>query len=99
MEPNAVVVSWWSYSTTLWYVQIIEGLRPDVRIVDDRSLVDEKLGDVTAVIDSQLGRRPVYAIRLAGTDDLAAILARYDVEEFQMPTEQTLLKVIGRKSP
>ena len=99
VEPNAVILSWWSYSTTLWYVQLIEGRRPDVWIVDDRSRLDENLGEVTDVIDAQLGRRPVYVVRLSGSDDLAAVEARYDVQEFQMPTDQPVLKIIGRKAP
>ena len=30
MDPDAVVVSWWSYSTPLWYAQHVEGRRPDI---------------------------------------------------------------------
>ena len=52
----------------LWYEQIIEGQRTDVWIVDDRTRLDEHLGDVTDVIDSELGQRPVYLVRLAGDD-------------------------------
>ena len=29
--PDAVVISWWSYSTPLWYGQLVEGRRPDIR--------------------------------------------------------------------
>ena len=36
LEPEAVVVSWWSYSTPLWYGQHVEGRRPDVTVIDDR---------------------------------------------------------------
>jgi hypothetical protein len=95
-EPNAVVVSWWSYSTTLWYAQIIQGQRPDVWIVDDRTRLDDNLGDVTDVIDAELGKRPVYLVRLGG-DDLTALENRYDVRGFDMPTEQPILQVLGRK--
>ena len=35
--PDAVVVSWWSYSTPLWYAQHVEGQRPDI---DDRRRPD-----------------------------------------------------------
>ena len=56
MEPDAVIVSWWSYSTPLWYVQLIEGLRPDVWIVDDRTRLDLNLGEVSDVIDAELPR-------------------------------------------
>ena len=38
-------VSWWSYSTTLWYGQLIEGRRPDLLIIDDRTRLDEGLGE------------------------------------------------------
>ena len=39
-----MVVSWWSYSTPLWYAQIVEGRRPDIFIVDDRTRLDQGLG-------------------------------------------------------
>ena len=61
-SPTRVVVSWWSYSTPLWYAQLVEGRRPDVAIVDDRTRLDQDLGDVNDVIDANLGR-PVYLIR------------------------------------
>lgn len=64
MEPDAVIVSWWSYSTPLWYAQRVEGLRPDIAIIDDRTRLDEELGSLTDVIDANLGTRPVYVIRL-----------------------------------
>ena len=64
MQPNAMIVSWWSYSTPLWYAQLIQGRRPDVAIVDDRTRLDDNLGSLTDVIDANLGKRPVYVIRL-----------------------------------
>ena len=30
LPPNAVVISWWSYSTPLWYHRWVLGERPDV---------------------------------------------------------------------
>ena len=30
VEPDAMIVSWWSYSTPLWYAQLIEDRRPDI---------------------------------------------------------------------
>ena len=47
MEPDAVIVSWWSYSTPLWYAQRVQGRRPDIAIVDDRTRLDEDLGGLT----------------------------------------------------
>ena len=65
LPENAVVVSWWSYSTTLWYGQYVEHLRPDITVIDDSTIVQDNLGSVSQVIDSYLGERPVYLIRLA----------------------------------
>jgi Protein O-mannosyl-transferase TMEM260-like len=65
LPENAVVVSWWSYSTTLWYGQFVEHLRPDVTVIDDSTIVQQDLGSVSQVIDSYLGERPVYLIRLS----------------------------------
>ncbi len=75
LDPHGVVISWWSYSTPLWYAQDIEGKIPDVSIVDDRTRLDEGLGSVSDVINANLGRRPVYLVRLP--DELPALEARY----------------------
>ena len=63
LSRDAVVVSWWSYSTPLWYGKLVEGRRPDLLIVDDSDIVSENLGGVDDVIDHYLGIRPVYVIR------------------------------------
>lgn len=97
-EPNAVVLSWWSYSTALWYTQLVEGLRPDVWIVDDRTRLDEHLGDVGDVIDAQLGLRPVYLIRL-DPGELAELAIRYQLEVIDTLTGQQILHVLGRLAP
>ncbi len=97
--PDAVVVSWWSYSTTLWYVQLVEGVRPDVWIVDDRTRLDQNLGDVSDVIDAQLGRRPVYLVRLPESGEIDDLRSRYDFEETEMPTGQPIDRVLGRRNP
>jgi transmembrane protein TMEM260 (protein O-mannosyltransferase) len=75
IPQNAVLVSWWSTSTPLWYAQKVEGLRPDIFVVDDRTMLDLGLGRAPDVINRYLGEaRPVYAIRLSGpdTDELRA---------------------------
>jgi len=60
VAENAVIVSWWSASTTLWYGQRVEGLRPDVLIVDDSNRVDNGVTfeQVTDVFDKYLGKSP-----------------------------------------
>jgi hypothetical protein len=65
---NAVLVSWWSTSTPVWYAQKVEGERPDIFVVDDRTMLDLGLGRAPDVIKRYLGNRPVYAIRLSGPD-------------------------------
>lgn len=74
-EQDAVVISWWSMSTTLWYGQFVEGRRPDIWVVDDSTIVDQDLGGPEQVIDGHLGRRPVYLIRVPA--DLPDFEARY----------------------
>lgn len=78
LEQDAVVVSWWSFSTPMWYAQFVEGQRPDVFVVDDRTMLDLELGQAHDVIDSYLGQRPVYLIRLDG--DLPFYQERYELE-------------------
>ena len=68
ISQDAVLVSWWSTSTPLWYAQKVEGQRPDVTIVDDRTMLDENLGRAPDVINRYLGTRPVFVIRLPGGD-------------------------------
>ena len=74
-EPGAVVVSWWSFSTPLWYAQYVEGRRLDLLLLDDRTLLDRGIGTVPDAVDSYLGERPVYVIRLAR--DLPPLRERY----------------------
>ena len=56
MEPTRSILSWWSYSTPLWYAQRVQGKRPDIAIIDDRTRLDENLGGLTETIDANLGQ-------------------------------------------
>jgi len=95
LDPHAVVISWWSYSTPLWYAQDIEGKIPGVWIVDDRTRLDEGLGSVSDVIDSNLGKRPVYLIRLPA--DLAPLKASYSLALIDTSDPgQPIYEVTGR---
>jgi hypothetical protein len=95
MDPNAVVVSWWSYSTPLWYAQHVEGRRPDIRIVDDRTRLDERLGEVTNVVETALAQGlPAYVIR-ADRTEIAALAARYELDRVG-PADGTLIRVSRR---
>jgi hypothetical protein len=84
MDPDAVVVSWWSYSTTLWYGTLVEGRRPDLLIVDDSDLVYDHLGSAEDVIDHYLGQRPVLVIR-SSASDIEALAVRYVLEPLVRP--------------
>ena len=94
MEPDAVVVSWWSYSTPMWYGQHVEGRRPDIRIVDDRTRLDEGLGEVEDVIEANLDSRPVYLMRV-NQSQVQALADRYTIEPVGRPGN--LFRVTGRQ--
>jgi hypothetical protein len=95
LEPDAVVLSWWSYSTPLWYAQHIDGQRPDVEILDDRTRLDEGLGELEDVIDANLGTRPVYVLR-ADPRESARLLARYRLQLVDPTDGSGLSQVLGR---
>jgi hypothetical protein len=96
MQPNAAVVSWWSFSTPLWYAQKVQGRRPDIEIIDDRTRLDENLGGLTDVIDANLGKRPVYVIRL-DPNEIRMLAGRYDLDYIDGGDARSLTRVIGLK--
>ena len=79
LPEGSLVVSWWSTSTPLWYAQHVLGQRPDIAIVDDRTMLDQKLGRAPDVIDANLGVRPVYAIRIERTATSAELQRQFDM--------------------
>jgi hypothetical protein len=91
---DAVIVSWWSYSTPLWYAQHVEGRRPDIRIVDDRTRLDEDLGEIADVIDANLGRRPVIVIQI-DPEVVASLAGRYQLTPLPVPGPQPVYSVDG----
>ncbi len=62
LPPNAVIISWWSYSTPLWYHRWVDGDRPDVKIIDERNILDDGYFSTETAIRIYLGRRPVYVV-------------------------------------
>lgn len=62
LPPNAVLISWWSYSTPLWHHRWVLGTRPDVTIIDDRNILDDGYRTMNRAIRTHLGRRPVYVV-------------------------------------
>lgn len=95
VPQNAVLISWWSTSTPLWYAQKVQGLRPDIEIIDDRSMLDRDLGRAPDVIERYLGTRPVYVIRVEGrdTDELTR---KYDMTPVASAGSTTVWAVNGR---
>ena len=94
VEPDAVLLTWWSFSTPLWYRTLVLGERPDVEVVDDRDLIDEGLGEVEDVIRAALPARPVYLVRQPA--ELAALEARWLIEAIPDPRGlQPLYRVLG----
>jgi hypothetical protein len=62
LPQNAVIISWWSYSTPLWYHRWILGERPDVTIIDERNILDDGYGTIDTAIRAFLGKREVYVV-------------------------------------
>jgi Protein of unknown function (DUF2723) len=81
LPPDAAILSYWDASTPLWYGQHVEGLRPDVLIVDDTNIVYEGWGTREARIASLICSRPVFIERLGG-GDLVPTRAAYQLEPF-----------------
>ena len=79
------MVSFWTYSTTLWYGTLVEDRRPDLLVIDDSDIVYDDLGSVEEVIDRYLGVRPVLVIR-ASPADYAALAVRYRLEPVGRPS-------------
>ncbi|MGZ9276482.1 MAG: protein O-mannosyl-transferase family [Candidatus Limnocylindrales bacterium] len=96
LAPEAIVLSWWSYSTPLWYAQHVEGRRPDIAIIDDRTRLDEHLGELTDVIDANLPSRAVYVIRMDASE-IATLERRYVLEPLDGVTAASLTRVVARR--
>jgi hypothetical protein len=97
VEPEAIIVSWWSYSTPLWYAQQIEGRRRDIFVADDRTRLDLNLGDLSTVIDGNLGVRPVYAIRI-DQNEMRTLMERYNVTPLASPIAGNVYRITPRVS-
>jgi hypothetical protein len=81
LPPGAAVVSYWDPTMPLWYGQFVEGMRPDVLVVDDSNIAYDGLGSSVQDIESLICERPVFVMRVNEVD-LAPILARYRLAPF-----------------
>lgn len=57
VEENALIFGWWETAPGLQYLQLVEGRRPDVTIIN-RFLISGE--DMETLIRKELGRRPIY---------------------------------------
>ena len=91
---DAVVISWWSFSTPLWYRTVVLGERPDAWVIDDRDRLDEDLGSVDDVIRANVALRPVYLVRRSA--EIGALEAAWILEIIPDPRGiQPLYRVVG----
>jgi hypothetical protein len=94
LDPDAVVISWWSTSTPLWYAELVEGRRTDVDVVDDRTILDRGYGSALGAISRFLGTRPVYIIR-ANDRDLGEVQAAYRLDRVAGGGNLAVYRVMG----
>jgi len=82
----------------LWYAQKVEGERPDIFIVDDRTMLDLDLGRAPDVINRYLDEnRPVYVIRLPGRDT-EELTSQFDMDVIAGNGSDAVWQVHGRLS-
>ena len=78
----------------MWYGQYVEGWRPDVTIIDDRTILDQDLGSAKQVVADYIGERPVFLIRLPA--DYAQFEDIYSLETLPGVVGQPVLEVTPR---
>jgi Protein of unknown function (DUF2723) len=94
LPRNAVVMSWWSYSTPLWYHRWVLGERPDVTIIDERNILDDGYATLWLAVRSFYPERAVYIVPPEW--DYRRIVTRYDTVTVQTyPGYTDLLRVEG----
>ncbi len=94
LPPNAVVMSWWSYSTPLWYHRWVLGERPDVTIIDERNILDDGYGTLWLAVRAFYPGRPVFIVPPEW--DYRRIVTRYETKTVQTyPGYTDLLRIEG----
>ncbi|MCA9977700.1 MAG: hypothetical protein KC413_18200, partial [Anaerolineales bacterium] len=56
-EPNAIIFGWWETVPGVQYLQLVEGQRPDVLVIN-RFLIGGN--EMNQLILRELGQRPIY---------------------------------------
>lgn len=57
VEPNAIVFGWWETVPALEYLQLVEGKRPDVTLINRFLISGENMNHLIA---NEIGERPIY---------------------------------------
>lgn len=57
VQPDALILGWWGVAPPIEYLQLVEGYRPDVQIIN-RFLIGQD--DMSRLIATEASRRPVY---------------------------------------
>ena len=60
-RSGAIIFGWWTSAPPMHYLQLVEGRRPDVLVIN-RFLIGAE--EMYALIDDSLGARPVYTMEL-----------------------------------
>ena len=81
LPQDAAILSYWDASTPLWHGKYVDGLRPDVLIVDDTNIVYEGWGTRENRIASLICQRPVFILR-ANPFDLQPTDGAYRLKTF-----------------
>ena len=81
LPRDAAIVSNWDGSTPLWHGAYVEGMRPDVLIVDDTNIVYEGWVTRERRIESLICARPVFILQLFDRD-LAIARQLFRLEPF-----------------
>jgi 4-amino-4-deoxy-L-arabinose transferase-like glycosyltransferase len=93
LESDAVVISWWAFSTALWYAQFVEGRRTDLLVLDDSTIYQHGLANADRAIAAYLPDRPVYLLRLP--EDIAHFERAYQLEPLWLPEWGMAFRVVG----
>ncbi len=84
VEPDALVLGWWDMVPGVQYLQLVEGQRPDVQVIN-RFLISGT--DMNQLILQEIGRRPVYinnpSIELLNVTQATAVGPLYRLEPRQ----------------
>lgn len=97
IAPDAILISWWSTSTPLWYAELVDGRRTDIEVLDDRTILDRGYGSALGVIGRFFGARPVYVIR-ANPRDLAEVQAAWRLLPVAGGASLAVYQVLGPAS-